>query len=78
MTFDETKNKLLLQKKQLYKNKLNYIQLLTNTTEEIDKISLQIEKNCLTYFGKHDYIIEQETGMYGETFHICSRCNHMH
>ncbi len=74
-SFENKHNQFLLKQKNLYKKKLEYIQMLNNINEEIITIEKNIVNNCLHHFDQHNYIEEREDGMYGEVFRVCNRCN---
>tara|TARA_B100001287_G_scaffold276856_1_gene290160 strand:- start:3844 stop:4092 length:249 start_codon:yes stop_codon:yes gene_type:complete len=69
---------LLIEQKKLLQTKISYADRLSKINEELRKIEIDISNTCIEEFGNHDYIEERESGMYGERFYICSRCNHMY
>jgi regulator of PEP synthase PpsR (kinase-PPPase family) len=75
MTFEEEQDKLRVIQKQLYQEKKDYLVQLTIIEDRLMNIEQELTQHCIQFFEKHDYIMEQESGMYGETFYICSRCN---
>jgi hypothetical protein len=75
MTFEESRSILLKQKNKLYEDKNIHLKQLTIIEDRIMNIEQKLTQHCIQFFEKHDYIMEQESGMYGETFYICSRCN---
>lgn len=77
MTFEESRSILLKQKSKLYEERNRQLNQLTIIKERLMNIEQELTQNCIQFFEKHDYIMEQESGMYGETFYICSRCNIM-
>lgn len=68
---------LLVEQKQLVETKIACADRLKKINQQLDKLQCDISKTCIEQFGKHDYIEERESGMYGETFYTCSRCNFM-
>jgi|SaaInlStandDraft_6_1057023.scaffolds.fasta_scaffold05489_1 hypothetical protein len=75
MTFEESRSILLKQKSKLYEEKNRHLNQLTIIKERLMNIEHELTQHCIQFFDKHDYTMERESGMYGETFYICSRCN---
>lgn len=42
----------------------------------LENINHEIIKLCYNNFKGHDFIPENEAGMYGETFYVCSICGY--
>jgi hypothetical protein len=68
---------LLIEQKKLLQVKIACANRLTRIKEDLRKLEINISNTCVEQFGQHDYIEERESGMYGERFYICSRCNFM-
>jgi hypothetical protein len=73
--FEKSRNIILKKKDKLYEDKHILLNQLMVVEENIKNTKQELTQNCIQFFEKHDYIMEQESGMYGETFYICSRCN---
>ena len=69
---------ILHKQKELYSEKINVHNRLNNIINQLNEIENKLSQACFDAFGNHDYIEERESGMYGERFYICSRCNHMY
>lgn len=74
MNFNEEHEKLLLERKELYneKRELEYKIRLNKTN--LENLEIKIEKNCLFFNKKHDWMFEREIGPYGGLFRTCKNC----
>jgi hypothetical protein len=64
--------KLLQQKKCFLEKKTEYERKITELSNMITPLNNSIYNEC----GRigHEYVTEIESGMYGETYHICKIC----
>ena len=46
-----------------------------NLKKELDEVTLYKYQYCKNVFN-HDWVIEKESGMYGETFSVCKICGY--
>ena len=74
-SFEKSRSILLKQKSKLYEEKKDYLVQLIIIEDKLMNIEQELTQHCIQFFDKHDYTMERESGMYGETFYICSRCN---
>ena len=64
--------KLIKQKQEILEEKSEYERKITELSNMVTSINHSIYNEC----GKlgHEYVTEIESGMYGETYHICKIC----
>ena len=65
---------LKLQKKTLSDDIYEYHMKIKETKENIIKVNKEISKECLKINGKHKWITERESGIYGEKYTYCECC----
>ena len=59
----------------LLKLKSEYIYKIKELEKQIQNIQYKIYKACENENGGHEWIMEVEPGIYGETFYYCKKCD---
>ena len=74
MNFNEEHKKLLLERKEIYNEKRELEYKIRLNKMNLENLEIKIEKNCLFFNKKHNWIFEREFGPYGELFRTCKNC----
>jgi hypothetical protein len=63
-------------KRELYNRIREYKAEITACKMKIDAIDLQIIQSCVVQYGSHQFELEVECSLYGESYHICKNCGY--
>ena len=64
--------KLIKQKQEILDKKSEYESKITELSNMVTSINHSIYNECGNL--GHEYVTEIESGMYGETYHVCKKC----
>ena len=63
-------------KRDLYNKIQEYKAEINACKTKIDDINRQIIQSCVTQYGAHQFELEVECSLYGESYHICKNCGY--